>query len=196
MSHVKWESNPNTLVQGVGEHAYAKNWAKLVGKLPKDKELKEQVDVQLVAEPNNAYDSTAVALQVRGIHVGYLPREYAAVIFHHVKPLADRGDTVSIPGSIWAVQRSDGLKSNVSLYIPDDLLEGFGKPTSGTRSVQSKTSGYKPNREWWTAAGVAFILCLIPVVGVILGLIVFCVFGFLITSGRFNYSKQTFWKKK
>jgi hypothetical protein len=204
MAHKKLGGIGNQLVQGVGEFAYQENWKKLVGKLQPDQEMRRKAEVYMVAEPTNKYDSTAVMLYVDNLHVGYLPKEVAAVVFHHIKPYADKGDTVSVDGTIWAVERNGDLKMNVSTYMPEDLLDGIDASMAGRRVVglpnvdrfERPTSSYKPSREWWTFAGVAFLICLIPVVGIPFGLFVFCVGGFLITSGRFNYDKKTFWKKK
>jgi len=126
MAHLVWkDSNNNTLIQGVGESHRLVEWKRILPKSLDGKEYRERLDVQLVAEPTNAVDKTAVMMFAKGQHVGYLPRNVAAVLFDHVMSATKNEDTVAVPGSIWAVKRSDGLKANVSVFMPDDLLEGI-----------------------------------------------------------------------
>ena len=114
---------PNTLVNGVGEHAYIEGWKKLVGSVKKDQEVRRRAIIDMVPEPTNAYDKNAIQLFVDKTLVGYLSREDAAALGGSVKDLIRVAGHATAEGSIWAVLRSDGLKANVSMAIADDLFE-------------------------------------------------------------------------
>lgn len=114
---------PNTLVSGVGEHAYIEGWKKLVGSVKKDQEVRRRAIIDMVPEPTNAYDKNAIQLFVDKTLVGYLSRDDAASLGASVKDLIRVAGHATAEGSIWAVLRSDGLKANVSMAIADDLFE-------------------------------------------------------------------------
>jgi hypothetical protein len=160
MAQVIWKDPENTLVQGVGESHRLIEWKRILPKTSMGKEHRERLDVQLVPEPTNAVDPTAVMMFVKGHHVGYLPRHIAATLFDQVKEITDRGDTLCVPGSIWSVLREDGLKANVSVYMPDEKLEDVESEyllPPARSSVPNRTTT-RPKLPYWGAGLAAMTL--------------------------------------
>lgn len=159
MAQVVWKDSNNTLIQGVGESHRLIEWKRILPNPLGREEYRERLDVQLVAEPTNPADKTAVMMFVKGQHLGYLPRHVAAALFSHVVNATANGDTVAVPGSIWAVQRSDGLKANVSVFMPDDLLIDVDtsyseQPVLASRPVKAKMDGATKLRMWGLGLGL------------------------------------------
>jgi Protein of unknown function (DUF2510)/HIRAN domain len=80
-------------------------------------------------DPDNAYDSNAVAVWIDGRHlVGHLPRDVAAQFAPCLERL-DRGTYLQVPARVWIGQRSDwdersgaetrGLRGSVSVRLPE-----------------------------------------------------------------------------
>ena len=82
----------------------------------------------VVCDPENKYDSNAVAVWIDGRHlVGHLPRDVAAQYADRLQGL-DRETYLDVPARVW-IGRSDwdertgarvsGLRGSVSVYLPD-----------------------------------------------------------------------------
>lgn len=78
-----------------------------------------QEPAMLVPDPGNPYDRNAVAVFVRGFHVGYLERGDAA---QYHQPIAEvtrrRGGTVLVSSRQWARGRPGDMGARVTLHLP------------------------------------------------------------------------------
>jgi hypothetical protein len=74
----------------------------------------DNVDLELVCEPNNAHDPWAVKVLAQGLHVGYLSRGNAR---RYCKRIEREGGQVRIKGFIGGVE---GGPIGVRVHIPDD----------------------------------------------------------------------------
>jgi uncharacterized protein DUF2510/HIRAN domain-containing protein len=83
----------------------------------------------IVRDPENPYDSDAVAVWIDGRHlVGHLPRNVAAQYAHELESL-DRGTYLQVPARLWIGQRTDwdersgaevtGLRGSVTVHLPE-----------------------------------------------------------------------------
>lgn len=73
----------------------------------------------LVPDPGNPYDRNAVAVFVRGLHVGYLERADAA---QYHQPIAEvtrrRGGALLVSSQQWARGRLGDMGARVTLRLP------------------------------------------------------------------------------
>jgi hypothetical protein len=67
--------------------------------------------VQLVADPNNEYDSTAVACYVDDVHIGFVPKEENGPAFYALE------DGAEITGTVIAFESS--LKPVIEYELPE-----------------------------------------------------------------------------
>ncbi|WP_298752926.1 HIRAN domain-containing protein [uncultured Serinicoccus sp.] len=89
----------------------------------------------LLADPRNPYDKRAVAVFVRGQHVGYIPRGVAADYHSVVMNLQRHGHALQVRARTWAAirTRTNGAKkvvARVRVYLPteDQLHPDNGVP--------------------------------------------------------------------
>lgn len=88
-----------------------------------------QARAAIVRDPDNSYDSNAVAVWIDAQHlVGHLPRDVAAQFAPRLDNL-DRGTYLEVPARIWIGQRFDwdedtssratGIRGSVTVQLPD-----------------------------------------------------------------------------
>jgi collagen type III alpha len=70
-----------------------------------------------VAEPDNPHDPNAVAVQIAGHTVGYLPRERAAEYSRVLKQLAAQGFVAQVQARIWASDFDDYEVDRRGTYV-------------------------------------------------------------------------------
>jgi hypothetical protein len=85
----------------VGESQYGPALQKIGRRLGGGPEGEAMTTAVLVPEPQNKYDPNAVAVNVDGATVGYLPREHAASYSPVLLALAATGVAVSVPARVW-----------------------------------------------------------------------------------------------
>lgn len=73
----------------------------------------------LVDDSGNPYDSNAVAIYVKGEHVGFLDRETALEYHPAVADLARLGRHLVVPARTWARSDSVRVYARVTVYLPD-----------------------------------------------------------------------------
>lgn len=78
------------------------------------------IEVQLVADPNNPFDSDAVGAWITGMHVGYLPREVAVCYAPALNDLAEQGLVLTVPGRLWLSSEEYGERAAVTVLLPPD----------------------------------------------------------------------------
>lgn len=159
MAHVVWNDAETTLVMGVGESYRLDAWQRILPKLKTGIEHRERLEVGLVAEPTNKFDPKAVKMVVKGEHLGYVPRLVAESLFDQVVDVTENGDTLGVPGSIWAVKRADGLKANVSMFVPDDVLDNVDteyleSPADRHVTTQAKRDPERTLQLWGLGLGL------------------------------------------
>lgn len=69
-------------------------------------------------DSGNPYDSSAVAVWMNGHHVGYMPRELAAVWSPTVRQLARDGRHLVVPARAWASSARGTMNARVTLHLP------------------------------------------------------------------------------
>jgi hypothetical protein len=83
----------------------------------------------LIRDPENRYDSDAVAVWIDSNHlVGHLPRDAAAAYARRLESL-DRGTYLQVPARVWIAERHEwdegsssdvtGIRGSVSLQVPE-----------------------------------------------------------------------------
>lgn len=98
-------------------------------KKPGGAELEEKA--VMVPDPGNPHgEGHAVAVFVRGQHIGYLPHEVSTVYFPHVSAMTAGGSAVTVDAHVWACTnyQGDGFRGRVSLSVAE--AEDFGYPAS------------------------------------------------------------------
>lgn len=71
------------------------------------------------AEPNNKYDPNAVAVQVQGHLVGYLPRDAAMLYSPPLQDLAERDEYLVVEARVWVAPADDSARGgSVTVMLP------------------------------------------------------------------------------
>lgn len=87
-----------------------------------DNETVEMTTAELVPEPDNPHDSSAVAVRVHGYTVGYISADLAPVLHQFVAGIVKRGLVPVVDTRIWAVTRNTRrgleLKSAIRIALP------------------------------------------------------------------------------
>jgi hypothetical protein len=82
-------------------------------------------EAELLPEPSNPYDPSAVRVEVEGEMVGYVPRELAARVQPAVSVLAARGERVVVPAyALGGFRWPEGGRASVGLVLrldPEEL---------------------------------------------------------------------------
>jgi hypothetical protein len=94
-------------VEVVGESKYLPEIKRVLGKAHQPSGAEHQLPAHLVPEPHNIHDRNAVAVQISGRTVGYLPRDEAARYTGVLQQLARRGLTAQVQARIWASDYED-----------------------------------------------------------------------------------------
>lgn len=100
----------------------------------------------IVPDPENAYDSNAVAVWIDGRHlVGHLPRDVASLYTHQLECL-DRGTYLQVPARVWIGKSFDwdessgrevtGIRGSVTVRLPEpDGVAAFNDLPAEPHSV-------------------------------------------------------------
>ncbi|MPQ96863.1 hypothetical protein GB931_02785 [Modestobacter sp. I12A-02628] len=86
----------------VGESNYLDHIKRVIGTAHQPDGAEHLHHALLVAEPDNPHDRHAVAVQIAGQAVGYLPREDAPAYSRVLQRLADQGFVAQVQARIWA----------------------------------------------------------------------------------------------
>jgi HIRAN domain-containing protein len=107
-----WEGR--TSVKVAGESYRQDELIHITGRQGSEAVKMEDVDLELVCEPDNAHDPRAVKVLAQGVHVGYLSRGNART---YCKRIEREGGRVKVKGFIGCVE---GGPIGVRVHIPDD----------------------------------------------------------------------------
>ena len=91
----------------VGESNYLDHVRRVIGRAHQANGAEHLHSALLVAEPDNAHDRHAVAVQIAGQTVGYLPREDAPEYSRVLQRLAAQGFVAQVQARIWAKDYDD-----------------------------------------------------------------------------------------
>lgn len=133
-------SDGYTWMEVEGEFARTDAIEKIIGRrlqVNQEVELVE-LDAELRPEPTNRYDKNAVMVLIKGLHVGYLGRDYAANYHAPLARLTAVGVTPLVKARLWAAKRRNWegnrtkLNARVSLAIgqPDRLAPMNNPPAA------------------------------------------------------------------
>lgn len=114
-------------VEVVGEHAYGsgiKAALRAGGALTsrRNEGEVEGLQVELVAEPDNPYDSNAISVRWRSRVLGYLSREDAVRYTEPVTRIIASGFAVATTARVWAYDEGERLRARVTLALPEPGL--------------------------------------------------------------------------
>ncbi|WNM25288.1 DUF2510 domain-containing protein [Demequina capsici] len=104
------------------------------GQLPTNRNGAEFRDVaQIVADFGNPYDSHALAVWVRGQHVGYFDRDTASEWAPYLRDVKRAGGYLEVPARVWAAAREDRVAARVTVRLPnpDELMAANTPPKDG-----------------------------------------------------------------
>lgn len=125
---------PWSTIEVAGESFHEKAIAALFAGAPEYKEpggSESREKAVLVPDPGNPHGAGhAVAVFVRGHHVGYLPHEKSAGYFPQVSVSTARGCAVTVDARVWAAENynGSGFRARVTLFVAE--AEDFGYPAS------------------------------------------------------------------
>jgi HIRAN domain-containing protein len=103
-----------TSVKVAGESYRQDALVRITGRRGSEAVKMDNVDLELVCEPDNAHDPRAVKVLAQGLHVGYLSKGNAR---RYCKRIEREGGRVKIKGFIGC---SQGGPIGVRAHIPDD----------------------------------------------------------------------------
>src|ERR671919_2356245 len=103
-----------TSVKVAGESYRQDELVHITGRRGSEAVKMDNVDLELVCEPNNAHDPRAVKVLAQGLHVGYLSRGNART---YCKRIEREGGRVKVKGFMGCVE---GGPIGVRVHIPDD----------------------------------------------------------------------------
>lgn len=127
----------------VGESHYLGHIKALLGKAHKPEGAEHLLPALLIPEPDNPHDRNAVAVQIGGQKVGYLPRDEAAPYSRVLQQLSAQGLVGQVQARIWASDYADftvdrrgnyhetsrfGAGIRLDLAAPHLLLPGNSPP--------------------------------------------------------------------
>ncbi|MDD7833838.1 HIRAN domain-containing protein [Paenarthrobacter sp. AB444] len=128
-------------IEVVGEHAYGQGIRAAlrasgaqVG-VGRDAEI-ENLSVELVAEPDNPYDSSAISVRWNNNVLGYLRRDDAVRFAQPVRRVIASGLAVVASARIWAYDDGSQLRSRVTLALPEpELIAPLNAPPAGVTTL-------------------------------------------------------------
>ncbi len=103
-----------TSVKVAGESYRQDELVRITGRRGSEALKVEDVDLELVCEPDNAHDPRAVKVVVSGLHVGYLSKGNARM---YCKRIEREGGRVALKGFIGC---PEGGPIGVRVHVPDD----------------------------------------------------------------------------
>lgn len=140
-------------VEVVGEHAYGKAIKAALrahGALTarRSEGEVEGVQVELVAEPDNPYDSNAISVRWRGLVLGYLSRDDAVRYTQPVRRIIASGLVAATTARIWAYDEGDGLRARVTAALPEpELIAPINEAPAGVSTLLPWGSGIQVLKE-------------------------------------------------
>ncbi|WP_416416508.1 HIRAN domain-containing protein [Paenarthrobacter aromaticivorans] len=128
-------------VEIVGEHAYGqairaalRGGGAQVG-VGRDVEV-ENLAVELVAEPDNPYDSNAISVRWDSKVLGYLSREDAVRFAQPVRRIIASGLVAEASARVWAYDDGSQLRARVTIALPEpELIAPLNAPPTGVTSL-------------------------------------------------------------
>jgi hypothetical protein len=114
-------------VEVVGEHAYGAGIRAALranGALTarRSEGEVEGLQVELIAEPDNPYDSNAISVRWKGHVLGYFSREDALRYAQPVRRIIASGFVVAATARIWAYDEGERLRARVTVAMPEPGL--------------------------------------------------------------------------
>jgi hypothetical protein len=103
-----------TSVKVAGESYRQEELMRVTGRRGSEAVKLDNVELELVCEPDNEHDPRAVKVLAQGLHVGYLSRGNARL---YCKRIERQGGRVTLKGFIGC---SEGGPIGVRVHIPDD----------------------------------------------------------------------------
>ena len=103
-----------TSVKVAGESYRQSELTRITGRRGAEAVKIENIELELVCEPDNEHDSRAVKVLAQGLHVGYLSKGNAR---RYCKRIERQGGRVTLSGFIGC---AEGGPIGVRLHIPDD----------------------------------------------------------------------------
>lgn len=140
-------------VEVVGENAYGKaikaalraNGALSARRTEGDV---EGVQVELVAEPDNPYDSNAISVRWRGRVLGYLSREDALRYKQPVRRIIASGLLATTTARIWGCDDGGQLRARVTVALPEpELIVPLNEAPGGVSTLLPWGSGIQVLKE-------------------------------------------------
>jgi hypothetical protein len=128
-------------VEVVGEHAYGegiKAALRANGALTarRSEGEVEGLQVELVAEPDNPYDSNAISVRWNGRVLGYLSREDAARYTQSVRRIIASGFGAAATARVWAYDEGDRLRARVTVALPEPgLIAPLNEAPTGVNTL-------------------------------------------------------------
>jgi hypothetical protein len=128
-------------VEVVGEHAYGEA---IKAALRANEALTarrsegevEGLQVELVAEPDNPYDSNAISVRWNWRVLGYLSREDAARYTQSVRRIIASGFGAAATARVWAYDEGDRLRARVTVALPEPgLIAPLNEAPTGVNTL-------------------------------------------------------------
>lgn len=140
-------------VEVVGEHAYGKvikaalraNGALSARRTEGEA---EGVQVELVAEPDNPYDSNAISVRWSGCVIGYLSREDALRYKQPIRRVIASGLLAATTARIWGHDDGAQLRARVTIALPEsELITPLNEAPTGVSTLLPWGSGIQVLKE-------------------------------------------------
>jgi hypothetical protein len=108
------------LIDAVGERNYQKALLRHFRPVPGAGPLLQDCTFELVPEPDNPYDDTAVSIRRNDDVLGYLPAEVAEDCFPVLAKVAAKGQLILASGTVWAKRSAydSGIGVNLRVHLP------------------------------------------------------------------------------
>lgn len=140
-------------VEVVGEHAYGEGIRAALrasGALTAQRSEGEveSLQVELVAEPDNPYDSNAISVRWNGRVLGYLSREDAVRYAQPVRRIIASGLVAASAARVWAYDEGDQLRARVTVALPEPaMIAPLNEAPTGVNTLLPWGSGIQILKE-------------------------------------------------
>ncbi|WP_324644984.1 HIRAN domain-containing protein [Pseudarthrobacter sp. LT1] len=140
-------------VEVVGEHAYGKAIKAALrangsfsGRRTEGEA--EGVQVELVAEPDNPYDSNAISVRWRGRVLGYLSREDAPRYKQPIRRIIASGLVAATTARMWGYDDGAQFRARVTVALPEpELITPLNEAPTGVTTLLPWGSGIQVLKE-------------------------------------------------
>lgn len=119
------------LIDAVGERNYQKALLRHFRPVPGAGPLLQECTFELVPEPDNPYDDTAVSIRRNDDVLGYLPAEVAEDYFPVLAKVAAKGQLILASGTVWAKRSAYDSGIGVNLRVDLPLVRSLATVTGG-----------------------------------------------------------------